>query len=84
MNPTSTASAIVTSIFGSASKLVFLMIALTVCISFLIHFLTQENFMWVVQSVMSFYFGRAAGLATAQPPQPSIDPGVQKPPPQNP
>jgi len=59
-------SAILTNIFTSASKLVFLMIAITVCVAFFSNHLTQENFMWVAQSVLSYYFGKSQGESEAK------------------
>lgn len=49
------------TIFASASKLVFLMIAITVCIGFFMNKLTQDNFMYIATSVFSYYFGVAVG-----------------------
>ncbi len=48
-----------TEIFSSASKIVFLMVAFTVCAGFFFKLLTQDNFMYVATSVFSFYFGKA-------------------------
>ncbi len=71
-------TAILTNIFTSASKLVFLAIAFTVCIGFFMKLITQDNFMYIATSVFSYYFGVAQGTIGAQsqlpPPQPPRDP----------
>ncbi len=70
-------TAILTNIFTSASKLVFLAIAFTVCIGFFMKLITQDNFMYIATSVFSYYFGVAQGTIGAQsqlpPPQPPRD-----------
>lgn len=45
-----------TNIFKSASKVVFLLIALTVCIGFIIGKLPVEHFIGLVSGVFAFYF----------------------------
>lgn len=71
-------TAILTNIFTSASKLVFLMLAFTLCISFLMKMITQENFIYLCGSVFSYYFGVAQGSLSSNqqqlPPQPPRDP----------
>jgi len=73
-----TITAILTNIFTSASKLVFLMIAFTICMGFFMKLITQDNFMYIATSVFSYYFGVAQGTIGAQaqlpPPQPPRDP----------
>ncbi len=71
----STITAILTNIFTSASKLVFLMIAFTICMGFFMKLITQDNFMYIATSVFSYYFGVAQGTIGAQvPPQQPRDP----------
>ncbi len=73
----STITAILTSIFTSASKLVFLMIAVTVCVGLFNGKISQDNFIYLAVSVFSYYFGVAQGSVGAQgnlPPQPPRDP----------
>ena len=70
-------TAILTNIFTSASKLVFLMIAFTICMGFFMKLITQDNFMYIATSVFSYYFGVAQGTIGAQSqlqPQPPRDP----------
>ncbi len=50
-----------TTIFSSASKIVFLAIAVCVCVGFLSGKLTQDNFMYIATSVFSYYFGVTVG-----------------------
>jgi hypothetical protein len=72
-----TITAILTNIFTSASKLVFLMIATTLCAAFFMKLISQENFIYLAGNVFSYYFGVAQGQVGAQtplPPQPPRDP----------
>lgn len=72
-----TITAILTNIFTSASKLVFLMIATTLCVAFFMKLISQENFIYLAGNVFSYYFGVAQGSIGAQtplPPQPPRDP----------
>lgn len=72
-----TITAILTNIFTSASKLVFLMIATTLCVAFFMKLISQENFIYLAGNVFSYYFGVAQGSVGAQaplPPQPPRDP----------
>lgn len=66
-------TAILTNIFSSASKLVFLMIAATLCVGLFTKIISQENFIFLAGNVFSYYFGLTVGTAT-QPPQPPRDP----------
>lgn len=43
-------------ILSSASKIVFLLMAVTVCVSFIIHGLSEANFMLLAGAVFTFYF----------------------------
>ena len=64
-------------ILQSASKIVFLMIAVTICVSFMMGKFTQENFAYIAVSVFSYYFGQAqkpAGIVI--PPAPQEPPKV--------
>ncbi len=64
-----------TPIVSSASKIVFLLIALCVCIGFLTKLLTQDNFMYIATSVFSYYFGvTVGGLPDGGKPMPVIPP----------
>lgn len=48
-------------IMGSASKIVFIMIALFACVAFMMGKLTQDNFMILAISAFAFYFGKPNG-----------------------
>ena len=77
-----TVTAILTNIFTSASKLVFLGMAFTLCLAFLYGKISQENFIFIVGNVFSYYFGVAQGSIGAQqplPPQPPRDPDATPP-----
>ncbi len=79
----STINSILNNLFTSASKLVFLMMAVALCIGFFMKLISQENFIYIVGSVFSYYFGVAQGSIGAQttlPPQPPRDPEAPKPP----
>ncbi len=68
---------VMTPIVSSASKIVFLLIALCVCIGFLTKLLTQDNFMYIATSVFSYYFGvTVGGLPDGGKPMPVIAPPV--------
>lgn len=43
-------------IFGSASKTVFMLIAITACISFALGALSENNFMLLAGAAFTFYF----------------------------
>lgn len=61
-------TAILTNIFSSASKLVFLMIALTLCVGLFAGKITQDNFIYLAASVFSYYFGLSVGSTSTLPP----------------
>lgn len=56
--------AILTNIFSSASKLVFLLIAITLCVGLFVGKITQDNFIYLAASVFSYYFGLSVGSTT--------------------
>ena len=79
----STINSILNNLFTSASKLVFLMIAVTICIGFFTKIIDQDNFMYIAGQVFAYYFGVAQGTIGSQsnlPPQPPRDPEAPKPP----
>ena len=45
-------------IYTSASKIVFLLVALTVCVGFLIQLLPVDQFMLLAGSAFTFYFAK--------------------------
>lgn len=53
-------------ILRSASKIVFIMIALTVCVSFMIGILSETNFMILAGSAFTFYFASKPKDANGQ------------------
>jgi hypothetical protein len=68
MNSVATSiTAILTNIFSSASKLVFLMIATTLCIGLFAGKITQDNFIYLAASVFSYYFGLSVGGSSPKP-----------------
>lgn len=44
------------TILSSASKIVFILIAITVCASFMLGLLSENNFMILAGSAFTFYF----------------------------
>jgi hypothetical protein len=45
-------------ILNSATKIVFILIALTACIWFFLDKITNEQFIWVVMMVFAFYYAK--------------------------
>lgn len=45
-------------IYSSASKLVFLILTITACVSFVIGKLPVDQFMYLTLSAFAFYFGK--------------------------
>jgi len=43
-------------IFSSATKTVFLLIAITLCISFFFWLINGDQFIWIVGMVFAFYY----------------------------
>ncbi len=72
--------AAMSAIFSSASKLVFLMIAVTLCAGLFAGKISQDNFIYLAASVFSYYFGLAVGTTTQTPGQPTpmpLQPGEE-------
>ena len=51
-----------TPIFNSASKTVFFMVAITACIGFIAHVLSENNFMILAGGAFTYYFTRDKGV----------------------